>query len=98
MSWIHRDDLVAMFIEALQNPAYSGPYNATAPKPVRMNELCGAIGESHMGVFVVILQLACIGMLAGTLQRHWSRLCCAFSCVARSDLDWFAGSQATNST
>ncbi|MEW5306516.1 MAG: hypothetical protein WDW36_008974 [Sanguina aurantia] len=45
MSWIHRDDLVAMFIEALQNPAYSGPYNATAPKPVRMNELCGAIGS-----------------------------------------------------
>lgn len=45
MSWIHRDDLVSMFIEALQNPAYSGAYNATAPKPVRMSELCGAMGK-----------------------------------------------------
>lgn len=44
MSWIHRDDLVDLIIEALRNAAYSGVYNATAPKPVRMSELCSALG------------------------------------------------------
>lgn len=45
MSWIHRDDLVDLAIEALSNPAYEGVYNATAPKPVRMSELCSALGN-----------------------------------------------------
>lgn len=44
MSWIHRDDLVDLIVEALKNRAYSGTYNATAPKPVRMSELCSALG------------------------------------------------------
>lgn len=45
MSWIHRDDLVALIMEAIQNPAYKGVFNATAPKPVRMGELCTALGN-----------------------------------------------------
>eukprot|EP00195_Chlamydomonas_chlamydogama_P017275 CAMPEP_0202902066 /NCGR_PEP_ID=MMETSP1392-20130828/16147_1 /ASSEMBLY_ACC=CAM_ASM_000868 /TAXON_ID=225041 /ORGANISM="Chlamydomonas chlamydogama, Strain SAG 11-48b" /LENGTH=299 /DNA_ID=CAMNT_0049588749 /DNA_START=231 /DNA_END=1130 /DNA_ORIENTATION=- len=44
MSWIHRDDLVDLIVQALANPAYKGTYNATAPKPVRMSELCSAMG------------------------------------------------------
>ena len=34
LSWIHRDDLVAMLAEAAWNPAWEGPYNATAPEPL----------------------------------------------------------------
>ncbi|KAG2424813.1 hypothetical protein HXX76_014235 [Chlamydomonas incerta] len=45
MSWIHRDDLVDLITQALTNPAYAGVYNATAPKPVRMSELCSALGN-----------------------------------------------------
>ncbi|WP_243288012.1 TIGR01777 family oxidoreductase [Geothrix terrae] len=30
-SWIHRDDLVAMFLEAAANDAWEGPFNGTAP-------------------------------------------------------------------
>jgi NAD dependent epimerase/dehydratase family enzyme len=45
MSWIHRDDLVDLIVEALKNPQYRGIYNATAPQPVRMGELCGALGN-----------------------------------------------------
>lgn len=44
MSWIHRDDLVNLIIAALSNPSYKGIYNATAPKPVRMSELCSELG------------------------------------------------------
>ncbi|GAB4817955.1 hypothetical protein N2152v2_005001 [Parachlorella kessleri] len=44
-SWIHRDDVVAMYIEAIRNPNWQGVYNATAPNPVRMGELCSALGQ-----------------------------------------------------
>ena len=43
-SWIHRDDLVSLYIEALSNPSYVGPYNGTAPAPARMADLCAALG------------------------------------------------------
>jgi len=35
MSWIHRDDLVDLYLEAATDPRYSGPVLATAPEPVR---------------------------------------------------------------
>lgn len=34
LSWIHLDDLVAMFIEAAGNPAWEGAFNGTAPEPL----------------------------------------------------------------
>ncbi|WP_257309858.1 TIGR01777 family oxidoreductase [Geothrix fuzhouensis] len=34
LSWIHLNDLVAMFMEAARNPAWEGPFNGTAPEPV----------------------------------------------------------------
>jgi len=45
MSWVHRDDVVDLMIEALRNQSYSGVYNATAPKPVRMSDLCSSLGN-----------------------------------------------------
>ena len=44
-SWIHRDDLVNLIIEALKRSDMSGTFNATAPNPVRMNKLCEVLGE-----------------------------------------------------
>lgn len=44
-SWIHRDDLVNLIIEALTNPNMKGVFNGTAPNPVRMSELCQILGE-----------------------------------------------------
>jgi uncharacterized protein (TIGR01777 family) len=38
MSWIHRDDLIDLYLEAVANPRYSGPILAAAPHPVR-NEM-----------------------------------------------------------
>lgn len=34
LSWIHRDDLVEMLIEAARNPAWNGVFNGTAPEPI----------------------------------------------------------------
>lgn len=44
VSWIHRDDLVDLIIDAIRNGSYSGVYNGTAPKPVTMAQLCSAVG------------------------------------------------------
>jgi len=44
-SWIHRDDLVSLIIEALKNSQFEGVFNATAPTPVRMNDFCNVMGE-----------------------------------------------------
>lgn len=37
---------MALLIEALTNPQYSGIYNGTAPNPVRMNQLCSSLGTA----------------------------------------------------
>ena len=44
VSWIHRDDLVDLIIDAIKKPSYSGVYNGTAPKPVTMAQLCSSLG------------------------------------------------------
>ncbi len=44
-SWIHVDDVVSLIIEALNRTEMQGVYNATAPKPVRMAELCSTMGK-----------------------------------------------------
>lgn len=44
-SWIHREDVVEMIIQALKDSNINGTFNATAPYPVTMNELCQTLGE-----------------------------------------------------
>ena len=34
-----------LYVEAAINPAFNGTYNATAPNPVRMSELCSSLGR-----------------------------------------------------
>ncbi|MBE9135820.1 TIGR01777 family protein [Nodosilinea sp. LEGE 07088] len=44
-SWIHRDDLVSLIMQALQDSSMDGIYNGTAPNPVRMGEFCKILGK-----------------------------------------------------
>ncbi len=43
-SWIQVDDVVAMILAAIQDTSMSGTFNATAPQPVRMKDLCQQLG------------------------------------------------------
>jgi len=45
-SWIHRDDLVNLILEALTRKDIEGVLNATAPNPVRMSEFCQVLGKT----------------------------------------------------
>jgi len=44
-SWIHREDLVNLILFSLTNSQVEGVLNATAPNPVKMEQLCHALGE-----------------------------------------------------
>ena len=45
LSWIHRDDLVNLIIEALKRPELEGAFNATAPNPARMEQFSQTLGN-----------------------------------------------------
>jgi uncharacterized protein (TIGR01777 family) len=44
MSWVHRDDVVALMIRGLEDAGLSGPMNLVAPEPVRNAEFTRALG------------------------------------------------------
>jgi len=43
MSWIHRDDLIAIILHLITNPKISGPVNGTAPQPVTNKEFANIL-------------------------------------------------------
>jgi len=46
MSWIHHDDLVGLFLLALDKPEAAGPINGTAPNPLTNREFARALGRA----------------------------------------------------
>lgn len=45
MSWVQRDDLAQMYLEAATNPKYEGVFNATAPYPLSNKEFSRVLGK-----------------------------------------------------
>lgn len=45
-SWVHIDDLVRLILHTAVDHKWSGVYNATAPKPVRLTEFCKQLGRA----------------------------------------------------
>lgn len=46
MSWIHHEDMVGLFLLALDNAAATGPLNGTAPNPVTNRDFSTALGHA----------------------------------------------------
>ena len=46
ISWIAIDDLVSLYVAALDDERYSGAFNATAPAPVRNGDFSRALGRA----------------------------------------------------
>jgi uncharacterized protein (TIGR01777 family) len=46
MSWIHRDDVTGLVIDALERDTYRGAVNATAPEPATNAEFTRALGRA----------------------------------------------------
>ncbi len=46
MPWVHADDVVGIYLRALDDPAWTGPVNATAPEPVSNKAFSKALGRA----------------------------------------------------
>ena len=46
MPWIHVEDVVGMYLAAIADERWSGPFNATAPEPVSNREFSRALGRA----------------------------------------------------
>jgi uncharacterized protein (TIGR01777 family) len=54
MSWIHVDDLVRMYIEAIENSTFEGAYNGVAPHPVSNKELVLALARTQNKFYIPV--------------------------------------------
>jgi len=52
VSWIHIDDLVTMFITAIENEKLTGVYNAVAPAPVSNKELTIELAKARNKFYI----------------------------------------------
>jgi len=46
MPWIHLDDIVGLYLAALDDASWSGPYNGSAPEPVTNKTFAKALGKA----------------------------------------------------
>lgn len=46
MAWIHRDDLIGLYLAAVDSSDFSGPVNASAPEPVTNKDFSKALGSA----------------------------------------------------
>jgi uncharacterized protein len=55
MPWIHVDDVVGIYLAALEGERWAGPVNATAPAPVTNKEFTRALGRAlHRPAFLPV--------------------------------------------
>ena len=54
ISWIHIDDLVRLYITAIENEKLQGVYNAVAPYPVSNATLVRTIGRELVGMYLPV--------------------------------------------
>jgi uncharacterized protein (TIGR01777 family) len=68
MSWIHTEDVVGLFLWALDDHRVWGVVNATAPNPVTNRELSKALGRAlHRPAFFPVPKLAVTALRGGEL-------------------------------
>ena len=64
--WLHIDDMVEMYIEAIENPKMEGSYNACAPFPVTNKALTKAIAKHlHRPVWPIHVPKSALNLLLG---------------------------------
>jgi uncharacterized protein (TIGR01777 family) len=69
LPWIHVDDLVAMYLAALGDAAWTGPVNATAPDPPTNAAFSRALGRAlHRPAFAPVPGLA-VRLLYGEMAH-----------------------------
>jgi uncharacterized protein (TIGR01777 family) len=69
IAWIHLDDLVALYIAAVEDDRFAGPVNAVAPHAVRNAEFSRALGHAlHRPAFAPVPGVA-VRLLFGEMAQ-----------------------------
>jgi uncharacterized protein (TIGR01777 family) len=69
MPWIHVDDVVGIYLRAIDDPAWEGPVNATAPDPVTNRTFSKALGKALRRPAVAPIPGAAIRLLYGDMAE-----------------------------
>jgi uncharacterized protein (TIGR01777 family) len=69
LPWIHVDDLVALYLHALDDPSWSGPYNGAAPEPVTNKAFSKALGRALHRPAVAPVPAFAIKLLYGDMAE-----------------------------
>ena len=67
--WIHRDDMVSIYLWLLERSASSGAYNASAPNPVTNAEFTRALGEALHRPAVLPMPGLALQLLFGEMSQ-----------------------------
>jgi uncharacterized protein (TIGR01777 family) len=68
--WIHRDDLIGMYLRLIDAAGFSGPINASAPTPVTNKEFSRALGRAlHRPAVVPVPGLAA-KLMVGDVAKY----------------------------
>jgi uncharacterized protein len=68
LPWIHIDDVIGMYVAAIDDDRWSGPVNATAPEPVSNREFSRALGRALKRPAVMPVPAAALRLLYGGMS------------------------------
>jgi uncharacterized protein (TIGR01777 family) len=69
MPWIHVDDVVGIYVRAIDDPAWRGVVNATAPEPVTNKAFSKALGRALHRPAIAPIPEAAIRLLYGDMAE-----------------------------
>jgi len=69
LPWIHVDDLVALYLAALDDHTWSGAYNASAPEPVTNRAFSRALGRALRRPAIAPIPGAALRLLYGDMAE-----------------------------
>jgi len=68
--WIHRDDLIGMYLRAIDATGFSGPINGCAPSPVTNREFSRALGRALRRPAVMPVPGAVARIVVGEVAKY----------------------------
>ncbi len=69
MAWIHIEDLVSMFVWAMENPNVSGPLNGVSPNPVTNADFTHALGRALRRPAILPVPKFAVQLLFGEMSE-----------------------------
>jgi uncharacterized protein len=69
MPWIHLDDVVGIYVAAIDNPTFQGPINASAPEPVTNKAFAKALGRAINRPAVAPIPAFSLKLLYGEMSQ-----------------------------